>query len=104
MELAGRRPDLKLIVMGAGTPLEAVLRSFPEHVHGRIEYVPQAAAEVYAERMLGAAVYVVPSLFEGTPQTLMEAMATGLPSVGNRDLWYERRHQRWHKRATNPAP
>ena len=31
--------------------------------------------------MLEAAVYVVPSLFEGTPQTLMEAMATGLPAV-----------------------
>ena len=82
VELAARRPDLKLTVMGAGMPQEVVLRSFPDHLHGRIEYVPQATAEEYAERMLGAAVYVIPSLFEGTPLTLMEAMATGLPAVG----------------------
>jgi glycosyltransferase involved in cell wall biosynthesis len=82
VELATRRPDLKLMIMGAGMPKEAVLRSFPDHLHGRIEYVPQARAEEYAERMLAAAVYVIPSLFEGTPLTLMEAMATGLPAVG----------------------
>ncbi len=81
VELAARRPDVKLTVMGAGLPPEAVLQSFPEQLHARIEYVPQAPAEEYAERMLEAAVYVVPSLFEGTPQTLMEAMATGLPAV-----------------------
>ncbi len=82
VELAARRPDVKLTVMGAGLPPEAVLRSFPEHLHGRVEYVPKVTAEGYADRMLGAAVYVVPSLFEGTPLTLMEAMATGLPAVG----------------------
>jgi glycosyltransferase involved in cell wall biosynthesis len=82
VELATRQPDLKLTVMGAGIPKEAVLRSFPDHLHNRIVYVPQVPAEEYAERMLGAAVYVIPSLFEGTPLTLMEAMATGLPAVG----------------------
>ena len=45
-------------------------------------HVPKVTAEEYADRMLESAVYVVPSLFEGTPQTLMEAMATGLPAVG----------------------
>jgi glycosyltransferase involved in cell wall biosynthesis len=82
VDLASRRPDLKLTVMGAGMPQEAVLRSFPDYLHCRIEYVPQTTAEEYAERMLGAAVYVIPSMFEGTPLTLMEAMATGLPAVG----------------------
>jgi glycosyltransferase involved in cell wall biosynthesis len=81
VELASRRPDLTLMVMGAGLPPEAVYQSFPEHVRCRIEYVPQTTADGYGDRMLQAAVYVVPSLFEGTPQTLMEAMATGLPSV-----------------------
>ena len=31
--------------------------------------------------MLRAAAYVLPSVFEGTPLTLMETMATGLPPV-----------------------
>ena len=81
VELTARRPDVKLTVMGAGVPQEAILQSFPEHLHAQIEYVPQATAEQHAERLLGGSVYVVPSLFEGTPQTLMEAMATGLPAV-----------------------
>lgn len=81
VELAAGRSDVKLTVMGAGLPPEVVFRAFPEHLHGRIEYVPKATTEAYAEQLLGAGVYVVPSLFEGTPQTLMEAMATGLPSV-----------------------
>ncbi len=82
VELAARRPDLRLTVMGAGLPPEVVRRSFPEHLHGRIDHIPKVTAEEYADRMLESAVYVVPSLFEGTPQTLMEVMATGLPAVG----------------------
>jgi glycosyltransferase involved in cell wall biosynthesis len=80
--LATRHPGLQLQVIGAGFPAEVVLRSFPEPLRGRVECVPPGPAEGYADRMLGAAVYVVPSLFEGTPLTLMEAMATGLPVVG----------------------
>jgi glycosyltransferase involved in cell wall biosynthesis len=82
VDVATRRPDLKLTIMGAGMTKEAVLGSFPEHLRTRIDYSPRATADEYAERMLEAAVYVIPSLFEGTPLTLIEAMATGLPVVG----------------------
>ena len=80
--LAARRPDLKLAMMGLGFPPDAVKAWFPEPLRGRLEFVPPANEAELAERMLAVAVYWIPSLFEGTPQTLMESMATGMPAVG----------------------
>ncbi|HEX3313372.1 MAG TPA: glycosyltransferase family 4 protein, partial [Gemmataceae bacterium] len=79
--LAARRPDLKLMLMGTGIPAEAVQSWFPEPLRGRLEFVPPGSESELAEQMLRASVYLIPSLFEGTPQTLVEAMATGLASV-----------------------
>lgn len=82
--LAARFPALKIAVMGAGFSREAVLADFPQSLHERIEYVPSASgdgATEYANQMLRSAVYVLPSVFEGTPLTLVESMATGLPVV-----------------------
>ncbi len=80
--LASRRPTLKLLAMGVGFPAELVFASFPESLRGRIEVVPPASESDLARHMLTAAAYLIPSTFEGTPQTLLEAMATGLPAVG----------------------
>jgi glycosyltransferase involved in cell wall biosynthesis len=80
--LAARRPELKLVLMGMGFPPDAVAAWFPDHLRGRLEFVPPGTEAELAERMLTAAVYWIPSLFEGTPQTMMEAMATGMPAVG----------------------
>jgi len=80
--LAARRPELKLVMMGAGFPPEVVLGSFPEQLRERVEYVGPGTEAELAEQMLRCAVYLIPSLFEGTPQTLMETMATGMPAVG----------------------
>ena len=81
--LAARRADLKLVLMGTGASAEAVQSWFPEspaRAGLRIRAAGHRSAEL-AEQMLRAAVYLIPSLFEGTPQTLVEAMATGLASV-----------------------
>jgi glycosyltransferase involved in cell wall biosynthesis len=80
--LASLRSDLKLLMMGLGFQPEVVLESFPVCLRGRVEFVPSATEAEFAAQMLKAAVYLIPSLFEGTPLTLMEAMATGLPVVG----------------------
>ncbi len=50
--------------------------------------------------MLDASIYVLPSLFEGTPLTLMESMATGLVPVvtdtcGMKDVVVDR--EKWSK-------
>lgn len=81
--LADRRPNLTLTVMGAGFPADVVVRAFPERLRSRVDYVPYAGSgsAEYATHMLRAAAYVLPSVFEGTPLTLMETMATGLPPI-----------------------
>lgn len=79
--LVPRYPELRLTVLGAGFPPEDVRASFPEALRGRVD-CPQPGTEAQlAEHLLRAAVFVLPSTFEGTPQTLMEAMLSGLPVV-----------------------
>jgi glycosyltransferase involved in cell wall biosynthesis len=80
--LADHRPELKLLLMGTGFAPESVAQWFPLRLRSRLEFVEGGSEAELAAHMLTAAVYWIPSLFEGTPQTLMEAMATGLPAVG----------------------
>jgi glycosyltransferase involved in cell wall biosynthesis len=79
--LAAQHPDLTLTVLGAGVPDDAIIGAFPEPARGRVRCRhTKTEAETVAE-FAAHDVFVLPSLFEGTPLTLMEAMASGLPIV-----------------------
>lgn len=79
--LADRRPKLKLLLLGTGFSSEYVAASFPEQLRSRLEFGPSGTESELAEWMLRADTYWLPSKFEGTPQTLLECMATGLPAI-----------------------
>jgi glycosyltransferase involved in cell wall biosynthesis len=81
VRLADRHPDLSLSVLGAGLPEAEVLASFPESARGRVHYVRARSDAEFAQTYCDAHIFLQPSLFEGTPQTLLEAMACGLPLV-----------------------
>ena len=79
--LAQRHALLELVVLGGGVPPSTITGAFPAFLQPRIRCVETRTdadtARVFAE----ADIFVLPSLFEGTPLTLMEAMTSGLPIV-----------------------
>ena len=84
MKLVTRRiPDAKLLIIGRGGykgQLEKLVRELG--LEGKVEFVnhvPQAALRDY---MRMCRVLVLPSLSEGLPRVLIEAMACGKPVIG----------------------
>jgi 1,4-alpha-glucan branching enzyme len=79
--LAVARPDIRLVVLNPGVPDKDVLSHFPPVLCEQISCVRAAPEKGVAEVFAAADIYVLPSVFEGTPLTLMEAMWSGLPIV-----------------------
>jgi glycosyltransferase involved in cell wall biosynthesis len=79
--LADRHPGLTLRVVGAGTSPESVRAQFPASLHARILCETPSDDVTMAAAFARADLFVLPSLFEGTPLTLMQAMMSGLPVV-----------------------
>ena len=79
--LAQRHPHLILSVVGAGLPATAVRSRFPESVRARIVCDTPDDDHDMATIFARADLFLLPSLFEGTPLTLMQALMSGLPIV-----------------------
>jgi glycosyltransferase involved in cell wall biosynthesis len=79
--LAARHPQLKLTVLNGGAAESAIRASFPVPVRARVSCLRAEPDEGTATALAAADIYLLPSLFEGTPLTLMEAMWSGMPIV-----------------------
>ena len=80
-ELAHRHAELTLTILGAGVDDSVVLSAFPESVRHRVAVI-RSTDDAGAVEALGASdIFLLPSLFEGTPLTLIEALMAGLPVV-----------------------
>jgi glycosyltransferase involved in cell wall biosynthesis len=79
VKLAERHRSLTLTVLGAGVPDPVIRAQFPPFVHSRIVFAAPANERATAEAFGAADVFLLPSLFEGTPLTLIQGMMSGLP-------------------------
>lgn len=79
--LAARHRDLVLHVVGAGVPPDDVRAHFPDSLRARVTCETPANETGMAATFAAADLFLLPSLFEGTPLTLMQAMMSGLPIV-----------------------
>ena len=79
--LAATHQDLKLCVLGAGMPDELVLDYFPTDIRERVSCIRSRNDDETAAVLARSDIYLLPSLFEGTPLTLIEAMMSGMPVV-----------------------
>jgi len=81
LALAERHQTVTLTVLGAGARPDVVAAAFPPEVRRRVRCVQTTTeAEMVAE-FAASDLFLLPSLFEGTPLTLIEAMMSGLPIV-----------------------
>jgi glycosyltransferase involved in cell wall biosynthesis len=80
-KVAPRLPRLTLTIAGPGVPAEEILRFFGDELSARIVVRPVVPAERMPELYSEHDVFVFPSLMEGLPTVLMEAMASGMPVI-----------------------
>lgn len=80
--LAQRRRDFRLILCGAGDLLESMQNSARElGIEPFVEFRGWVKNEVVNQLLNEADIFVLPSLAEGMPNSLLQAMACGLPVV-----------------------
>ena len=79
--LAPRTPGLTLTIVGAGVPAEELFGFFGKDLAPHIVVRPvvpwESMQELYAEHDI----FIFPSLMEGLPSVLLEAMASGMPVI-----------------------
>jgi glycosyltransferase involved in cell wall biosynthesis len=80
-ELIARGLTLDLDVLGAGVSQDVVHAAFSATIRHRVRVISAANDRETASVFAAADIFVLPSLFEGTPLTLIEAMWSGLPVV-----------------------
>jgi len=79
--LAPRLPGLTMTFAGCGVPPEEIQRFFGTELASRIIVRPVVAADRMQELYAEHDVFLFPSLMEGLPLVLLEAMAAGMPVI-----------------------
>jgi glycosyltransferase involved in cell wall biosynthesis len=79
--LAQGDPDVRLTIAACGTDAETVKQGFAAAISDRVEVLPFVSNAEMPALYARHDIFVFPSLMEGLPIVLLEAMATGMPVV-----------------------
>jgi len=79
--LANRIPDLRLTIAGCGVSESEVKLHFSEALRDKIVVIPFLKRDEMPALYASHDIFVFPSLVEGMPLTLLEAMASAMPVV-----------------------
>jgi glycosyltransferase involved in cell wall biosynthesis len=79
--LALQIPGLTMTFAGPGTPAEEIISFFGSELAGKIAVRPVVPAEEMQSLYAEHDIFLFPSLMEGLPSVLLEAMATGMPVI-----------------------
>jgi glycosyltransferase involved in cell wall biosynthesis len=74
-------PMLQFATLGAGASAQNIRACFPEALRHRVIVIEAKSDREAAQAMAEADAFLLPSVFEGTPLTLMEAMYSALPII-----------------------
>jgi glycosyltransferase involved in cell wall biosynthesis len=80
-QVADKFPEVTLTVAGCIAPEQEVKKYFRPGLGDRIQVIPFVQREEMPAVYMEHDIFVFPSLVEGMPLTLLEAMATGMPVV-----------------------
>jgi len=79
--VARKTPGMRLTVAGTSAPEEQVKKIFAADLRDRVTVIPFISREEMPGLYASHDIFVFPSLVEGMPLTLLEAMAAGMPVV-----------------------
>ena len=80
-KLAALHPELRLVALNGGVPDSAIRECFPTQLRSRVLCEHAQPEKGIVDVLSDTDIYLLPSLFEGTPLTLIEAMFAGMPIV-----------------------
>jgi glycosyltransferase involved in cell wall biosynthesis len=81
-EVRAHRPATQLLVAGTGLEEQTVLADFSEQDRASVKVIPRfGGPDELRSFVEKAAVFILPSLREGSPLALLEAMSYGIPPV-----------------------
>lgn len=77
-------PDAQLLLVGTGAQEEEVLSHFNPDIAASLKVIPVVHDRRAVQQLMqSAGIFLMPSIFEGSPLAMIEAMACGLAIVGS---------------------